>query len=321
LTAHLILFSKVIEKQKFISVVVPVYQGQSCLEQLTNRIFDALQDQREFLEIIFVEDGSQDSSWDCIQNLCLKSTLVKGILLSRNFGQHYAITAGLDHAKGDWVVVMDCDLQDKPEEIPRLLAKAEEGYDVVLAKRMNRRDGFFKVLSSQLFFKILSYLSGKSFDPSIGNFGIYHRKVILAFNQMKEPVRVFSVMISWMGFRTATLEVQHASRAHGSSSYSFRKRMNLALDIILAYSDKPIRLMVKFGLGIAFMSFLFACITLLRYLGGDITVSGYTSLILSISFFSGILMMMVGIVGLYVGKIFEGVKGRPLYLIDQIINE
>lgn len=271
-------------------------------------------------ELILVDDGCPEDSWSQILECSETMPELRGIKLSRNFGQHYAITAGLDYSQGEWVVVMDCDLQDLPEEIPNLYKEAQKGYDVVLAKRMKRKDGFFKVLFSTLFFWILSYLSGKPFDSGVGNFGIYQQKVIASFKRMREPVRVFSVMVSWMGYKTYTLEVEHQVRSEGKSGYSFRRRFNLALDIVLAYSDKPIRLMVKIGLWVSLLSFLFFCITLVRYLTGAITVSGYTSLILSISFFSGILMMMVGIVGLYVGKIFEGVKGRPLYLIDQITH-
>lgn len=304
-----------------ISVVVPVYRGGNTLEELIQRILVALNTENLKSEIILVDDGCPDGSWELIERLSEKNAEVFGIKLSRNFGQHYAITAGLDHAKGEWVVVMDCDLQDRPEDIPMLYQEARKGYEVVLARRMNRKDEAFNVWTSRIFFYLLSYLSGKTFDPAIGNFGIYHFKVAESFRRMREPVRVFSVMISWMGFKSSTIEVEHQHRLEGKSNYSFRKRANLAMDIILAHSDKPIRLMVKLGLLLSVLSFLFACITLFRYFMGSITVSGYTSLILSISFFSGIIMMMIGVVGLYIGKIFEGVKGRPLYLIDQITHE
>ncbi|GMQ29548.1 glycosyltransferase family 2 protein [Algoriphagus confluentis] len=287
---------------------------------MVERLEKVCQSLKSNFEVILVDDGCPEGSWDTLAALAGKFPEIKGIKLTRNFGQHYAITAGLDHAQGEWVMVMDGDLQDRPEEIPNLYREAIKGFDVVLARRVNRKDSLLKVGLGKLFFRLLSYLTGNTFDPSVGNFGIYHRKVIDAFLKMKEPVRVFSVMVSWMGFSTSFVEVKHMPRTDGKSGYSFRRRLNLALDIILAYSDKPIRLMVKVGLWIAFLSFLFSCITLFRYLSGAITVSGYTSLILSISFFSGILMMMLGIVGLYVGKIFEGVKGRPLYLIDKTIE-
>ncbi|GMQ26664.1 glycosyltransferase family 2 protein [Algoriphagus sp. oki45] len=287
---------------------------------MVDRLQNSLRSLQLDYELILVDDGCPEDSWATIVDLSQTIPEIRGIKLSRNFGQHYAITAGLDHAVGEWVVVMDCDLQDRPEEIPNLFHEVQKGFDVVLAKRSKRKDGIVSAWSSRLFFGVLSYLSGSSFDSRVGNFGIYHQKVVKAFQSMREPVRVFSVMVNWMGFKTSVLEVEHQARTQGKSNYTFRKKSNLALDIILAYSDKPIRLMVKFGLGIAFLSFVFSCITLIRYLSGAITVSGYTSLILSISFFSGILMMMIGIVGLYVGKIFEGVKGRPLYLIDQTIE-
>lgn len=272
-------------------------------------------------EIILVDDYSPDRSWEKIEELSLIHPEIKGIKLSRNFGQHYAITAGLDQASGEWIVVMDCDLQDRPEEIPNLLQKAKEGFDVVLARRVNRNDAFLKRLFSKTFYLILSYLTGSKFDFSVANFGVYSQKTIREFSKMRENIRVFPIMINWMGFKTANVDVQHDARAEGKSSYTLRKLMNLALDIILAYSDKPIRITIKLGFFLSLFSFGFAVFTLTRYLSGSILVSGYTSIIIFISFFSGIIIMILGIIGLYVGKIFEGVKNRPLYIIDKTTDD
>lgn len=304
-----------------LSIISPVYRAEFLLEELVERIKNSVETLEIDFEIILVNDHSPDQSWGKIVELSNKFTFVKGIKLSRNFGQHYAITAGLDHAKGDWVVVMDCDLQDRPEEIPNLLQKAEEGYDIVLARRTNRNDPYLKRLFSKYFYFILSYLTGTSFDFSVANFGVYSRKIILEFSKMRENIRVFPIMVNWMGFSTAKLEVQHDARAEGKSSYTYKKLLNLAIDIILAYSDKPIRITVKLGFFLSLFSFGFALFTLIRFLSGGILVSGYTSIIISISFFSGIVIMILGIVGLYIGKIFEGVKNRPLYIIDIITNE
>lgn len=300
-----------------ISVVVPVYFSEGTLLALFDRIHKCLSRITFGFELILVDDGSQDRSWQLIQSLSKLSPHVKGIKLSRNFGQHYAISAGCRAAKGEWVVVMDADLQDRPEEIEVLYQKALEGFPVVLASRKDRKDDFGKILSSRLFFRLLSWLTGSKFDAQVGNFGIYHRRVIQEFNRMQEPVRIFSVMIHWMGFPTAKIPVQHEARSEGKSRYTFQKRLNLALEIVLAYSDKPIRLMVKAGILLSFLSVLFGGITLIRYFLGEITVSGYSSLIISIAFFSGVLIAMLGVVGLYIGKIFESVKNRPLYVIDQ----
>jgi len=304
-----------------LSIISPVFKAEFQLEELVERIKSSVETIHLDFEIILVNDHSPDQSWEKIDELSKKYPFVKGIKLSRNFGQHYAITAGLDQAQGDWVVVMDCDLQDRPEEIPNLYQKAQEGFDVVLARRFDRNDPFFKKLFSKFFYFILSYLTGTSFDFSVANFGVYSRKTIREFSKMRENIRVFPIMVNWMGFSTAKVDVQHDARSLGKSSYTFKKLMNLALDIILAYSDKPIRITIKLGFFLSIFTFGFALFTLIRYLTGGILVSGYTSIIISISFFSGIIIMILGIVGLYVGKIFEGVKNRPLYIIDVITNE
>lgn len=306
--------------QPLISIVSPVYRAEKIVDKLVERISEEVSKITENFEIILVEDGSPDDSWEAIERNCQKDTRVKGIKLSRNFGQHYAITAGLDAAKGKWIVVMDCDLQDRPEEIINLYTKALEGYDIVLASRHQRQDTFFKKFFSKIFYYILSYLTGTEQDPTIANFGIYSNKVIDSISKMRESIRYFPTMVRWVGFCRVKINVEHASRDEGSTSYNFSRLFNLALDIILAYSDRPIRLTIKLGFIISFISFCFAIITILQYLLGVISVSGYASLIISIWFFSGLIMTTLGIVGLYVGKTFEGVKNRPIYITEKTIN-
>jgi polyisoprenyl-phosphate glycosyltransferase len=303
-----------------LSIVSPVYRAEKILPELIRRCKASVLGITDHFELILVDDASPDGSWSVIEEFASSDLQVKGIKLSKNFGQHYAITAGLEQAKGDWVVVMDCDLQDRPEEIPALWRKALEGYEVVLARRANRKDNPVKKIASQFFYSTLNYMTGSKFDFSVANFGVYSRKTIDAFISMREHIRVFPIMVNWMGFPTAKLDVTHDFRFEGKSSYTFKKKANLALDIILAYSDKPIRLAIKAGFGLSLFSFLFAILTLIRFFSGQIEVSGYTSIIISISFFSGIIIMILGIVGLYIGKIFEGVKARPLYLIDKKVN-
>ncbi|PZV76688.1 dolichol-phosphate mannosyltransferase [Algoriphagus aquaeductus] len=305
----------------FLSIISPVYRAEQTLEPLVLRIKDAVRKISSEFEIVLVEDASPDRSWDEIDRLAKLHPEVVGIKLSRNFGQHYAITAGLDHAKGDWVVVMDCDLQDRPEEIPQLLAKAEEGYDVVLARRANRQDGFLKRLSSKLFYRTLAWLTGSHQDETIANFGIYHRKVIREISNMRESIRYFPTMVRWVGFRQTTLDVIHAANEERGSSYNFKRLFNLALDIMLAYSDKPIRMTVKVGLLIALAGFLFAVFTLVRYLQGDIIIAGYASLIISLWILTGFILVTLGMVGLYIGKTFEGVKNRPIYIVEKRVGE
>lgn len=300
-----------------LSVVSPVYKGKALVTELVSRTHAVLNQLGVDWELILVDDGCPEGSWSEIERACDAHSVVKGIKLSRNFGQHYAITAGLDHAQGDAVVVMDCDLQDRPEEIPRLLARMQEGYDIVLARRVERQDGFLKRLSSRLFYRTLGYLTGSEQDETVANFGVYSSAVIREVCRLRESIRYFPTMVKWVGFRTAKLDVEHAGRTVGKSSYGWRRMARLAMDIILAYSDKPLRLMVKFGVGVALCSMLLVAYTLIKWAQGDITVLGYASLISSIWFLSGCLMITLGTVGLYVGKTFEGVKGRPLYIIER----
>ncbi|MGW1455547.1 glycosyltransferase family 2 protein [Salegentibacter agarivorans] len=304
-----------------ISIVSPVYKAEKILPVLIDRIEKSVLKITDDFEIILVEDSGPDNSWAVIENIAKNDSRVKGLKLSRNFGQHYAITAGLDHAKGNWVVVMDCDLQDQPEEIEKLYHKAQEGYDVVLARRFERKDHFFKRFFSKLFYRTLGYLTGSDHDESVANFGIYSHKVISAVSAMRESIRYFPTMIKWVGFKTTKVNVDHNDRMDGSSSYNFRRLTALALDIILAYSDKPIRILIKFGLFISFGSVVIALIYFLKWLSGDVIVLGYTSLIISLWLLSGIIISTLGIIGLYIGKIFEGVKERPIYIIEKIIND
>jgi glycosyltransferase involved in cell wall biosynthesis len=303
-----------------ISIVSPVYKAENILDELVKRVVTEVSKITEDFELILVEDGSPDKVWQKIEKQCQLNKRVNGIKLSRNFGQHYAITAGLDYATGDWVVVMDCDLQDQPEEIGKLLSKAKEGFDVVLAQRENRQDSFVKKTYSKVFYRTLGYLTGSEQDESVANFGIYSKKVISEIIKMRESIRYFPTMVKWVGFKVAKVPVEHANRADGKSSYNIKRMLNLALDIILAFSDKPLRLTIKFGVFISGIAIAMASYTLIKWLVGGITVIGYASLITSIWFLTGCILITLGVVGLYVGKTFEGVKNRPLYIIEKNLN-
>lgn len=301
-----------------VSVVIPVYKAEENLDELVERLKSQLELITNSYEIILVDDGSPDDSWHKIlTNSKCYPEYIKGVKLSRNFGQHYAITAGIDYCVGKWTIVMDCDLQDRPEEIPKLYKKALEGYDIVLASRSKRKDKFFKATFSKIFHLILSYLTGTYHDARIANFGIYSNKVINGVRDMRESIRYFPTMVKWVGFKYTTIPVEHSERSKGKTTYNFKKLLNLALDIILAYSDKPIRLSIKFGFLISLISFLFALVVFYFALTGKVLVSGYASLIISISFFSGMIISILGIIGLYVGKTFEVTKKRPLYFVDE----
>jgi len=300
-----------------LSIVSPVYRGEAMLVELVQRIVTSVQPITEDFEILLVDDRSPDNSWAVVEQLMAQDARVRGVRLSRNFGQHRAITAGLDYSRGEWVVVLDCDLQDRPEEIPALYARAQQGYELVLARRQRRQDGWLQKTFSRLFYAGLAYLTDTPQDRALANFGIYHRKVVQAIGQMRESARYLPTMARWVGFRATTLAVTHAERSSGASGYSFRKRLHLALDVMLAYSDKPLRLTVQLGLLISTTAFVAVLYTLVRYWLGRITVLGYASLIISVWFFSGLLLSVLGVVGLYVGKTFEGVKNRPLYVVDE----
>ena len=300
--------------------MIPIYLAESLVDELVHRLVKHLSSVTEQFEIILVEDGSPDGSWKKIEEHCKKDLRIRGIKLSRNFGQHFAITAGLGEATGEWIVVMDCDLQDQPEEIAKLLRAAEEGHEIVLASRTSRTDGWFKCFLSRLFYRVLSFLSGARYDNTIACFGVYHQIVIQSILKMPETIRFFPAMVNWVGFTKTVIPVEHAKRAEGKSSYTFRKQMKLALDILLAYSDKPLRLIIGLGLFISFLAFLLGGVIFYRYQKGQIHVIGYASLITSICFFSGIIVSVLGVIGLYIGKIFDGIKNRPSYLVAKKIN-
>jgi glycosyltransferase involved in cell wall biosynthesis len=300
-----------------ISVVSPVYGAEKIIDKLVEINIQELSKITNDFEIILVDDCGPGKSWNKIKENTLKDKRVKGVKLSRNFGQHYAITAGLDFANGEWVVVMDCDLQDRPEEISGLYKKALEGYDIVLARREVRQDGIFKKLFSKIFHKTLTWLTGSPLDNRVANFGIYNRKVVDAISMMRESIRFFPTMVKWVGFNSTSIPVKHAERDSGSTSYNFKRLIELALDIILAYSIKPIRLAIKFGFMIAGLAFLFAIYNVIRAFTHGFAVLGYGSLIASIWFLSGLIISFMGIVGLYVGKTFEGVKKRPIYIVSE----
>lgn len=303
-----------------ISIVSPVYRGEKMVAELVRRNVESVSSITDNYEIILVNDASPDNSWSEILKQCSANSKVKGINLSRNFGQHYAITAGLQHTTGEWVVVMDCDLQDQPEEIPNLYRKAQEGYDIVYARRAKRKDSFLKRMSSTFFHAIFNWLSGLHTDKSIANFGIYHQKVVQEFNKMPERARSFPSLVRCLGFRSASIDVIHAERAEGKSSYNLYKSLKLSLDIIVANSNKPLRMAVGLGFGMAGVAFLLAIYNLIAKWIGIIRLPGFTTTIFSIWFVGGLLLFVMGVLGLYIGKIFDQVKGRQLFIVMDRIN-
>jgi len=303
-----------------ISVVVPVYKAESCLAELYRRLVESLGRITQAFEIIFVEDCGGDGSWEIIKDLANQDCRVKGLQFSRNFGQHYGITAGLDHCDGNWVVVMDCDLQDQPEEIPNLYDKAQQGFDVVLARRGKRKDPFSKRISSWAYYKFFNYFADTNYDGQVGNFRIVSRKVADSFRLMRENLRFFGGLVDWMGFPTASIDVQHSERFEGKSTYTFRKLIRLATEIIIAYSDKPLRLSIKLGFTMATLAFVYGSYIMIRAMLYGSPVQGWSSLIVSLFFIGGVIIVNLGIIGIYLGKTFDEIKKRPLYIVKERVN-
>lgn len=303
-----------------LSVVSPVYRGEKMVAELVRRNVEALSAITDDYEIILVNDASPDESWQAIEAECKKNPRVKGLNLSRNFGQHYAITAGLSYAKGDWIVVMDCDLQDRPEDIPALYAKAQEGYDIVFARRVVKHVGAWKRFSSVFFHSVFDWLSGSKTDPSIANFGIYCRKAIEEFNRIPQYARSFTPLLEHVGFKRGYVEVEQDPSARGESSYTLIKLLIHSFRIIITNTNKPLRMAVGLGFFMAGIAFLLALYNVIAKLVGIIMIDGYTTTIFSIWFVGGLLLAVMGVLGLYIGAIFDQVKGLPLFVVKEELN-
>jgi len=303
-----------------ISVVTPAYKCAGCIEEMYKRLISTIGTITNDFEIIFVNDASPQNDWEIISKLASLDNRVKGINFSRNYGQHYAITAGLDNAFGDWVVVMDCDLQDQPEEILKLYNRAQEGYDTVFGRRHERKDSFIKKIGSKMFYSVYDYFTESKFDNSVANFSISKKNVIDNFKKLREHSRSFPLFIKWLGFKIGYCDIEHACRREGKSSYNMKKLLNLAIDSIVSQSNRPLRLSIKMGFFISFSSLIFSLFLALRYLIQKIPVDGWTSIMVSIWFIGGLLFANIGLVGLYIGKIFDETKNRPLYIIKDKVN-
>jgi glycosyltransferase involved in cell wall biosynthesis len=303
-----------------LSVVVPVFNESSLIEELLKRVINNVKLITADFEIIIVDDGSQDKTWELIEAEAKKETRIKGIKFSRNFGHHYAITAGLHNSEGEWVVVMDGDLQDRPEVIPELYKKAQTGFDVVFVSRKNRPEKLYYRMAQKIFYLILRSLSGIDFDSTQANFSIISKKVVEAFKIFPENARFYGSTIKWLGFNRSFIYADHGVRHSGKPSYTIRKRIKLATDIILSFSERPL----KFAIGIGIIISTFAIIGAFWIIYGSIkwgySVTGWSSLIFSIFFLGGSILIVLGIIGIYLGRVFQESKKRPLYIISKITN-
>lgn len=300
-----------------ISVVVPTYGCESCVEPLYAALKPVLEGISPEFELVLVEDHSPQADWTKIQALAAIDRRVRGVKLTRNFGQHNAIAAGLAEARGEWVVVMDCDLQDRPEAIPELYAKAMEGYDCVFASRVARTDGVTKKASSKLFGIFGGKIAGTKNDSSISNFSIISHRVVRELRQMRESRRNYPVQVSWLGFPTAVVPIAHGERHSGKSSYSLRKQISHAFSTILSQSTRPLYASAAFGFLMALGAAITAAYLVIRKLTVGYGVEGWTSVIVSLWFLFGVLFLNMGILGLYLGSVFNEVKNRPPFVIER----
>jgi dolichol-phosphate mannosyltransferase len=303
-----------------ISVVTPAYRCRECISELHRRLTITLGRLTDHYEIIFVDDASPDNDWEVISSIARRDRHVKAVKLSRNYGQHFAITAGLDHATGNWVVVMDCDLQDQPEEIERLYYKALEGFEIVMARRQERSDSLYRRLSSRVFTLLYNVLGDIKVDNSVANFSIASARTIQCVRQFRERDRAFPLLLNEVGFHRTYVDVQHAPRFAGKSAYNFCKLLDFAVQCVVSRSNKPLRLSIRFGFALALLSILYGCIIVFRFFCFGVNVPGWTTLAVLVLFLGGLGFANLGILGLYLGKVFDQVKNRPLYCVEQTCN-
>jgi polyisoprenyl-phosphate glycosyltransferase len=303
-----------------LSVVAPVYNEELIISEFVKQVQHNLDELNIPYEIILVDDGSFDGSWNKIELEAQKTENIRAIQLSKNFGHHYAITAGIHNSRGEWIVIMDTDLQDRPEIIQELYKKANEGFDIVFVTRTDRPESFFYKILQKIFYIILRLLSGIDFDSRQANFSIINRKVAEAFKKFPEQARFYGSTVKWLGFNRTEIYAKHGQRFSGKPSYDLSKRIKLATDIIIAFSGRPLRFAVSLGVTMSALSTLFGIILIGKYLTQGFEVLGWASLMVSIFFTSGIILIILGIIGIYLGRVFHEVKARPLYLVSKTIN-
>lgn len=304
-----------------ISVVVPVYGCPGAVCPLSERLTTVLTQVADDFEIILVNDACPKHSWEEIEKVCAVNPKVVGLELSRNFGQIRAITAGLDYCTGDWVVVMDCDLQDRPEGIVDLLRKAEEGYDVVFAKRKNRKDTKLVQFLSRSFYKVYDYFTDGQYDSTICNFSISKREVIEQYCKMREQNRAYTLFLKWLGYRQTAIEIEGDARYEGKSSYNFKRKLSMASQFITTQSNKPLKFSIWFGMLCAMFAFIMLIVQMVKFFVFGNVPTGWTSLIVSIYFLGGVILIALGVLGIYIGNIFNESKKRPLYVVRTILNQ
>jgi polyisoprenyl-phosphate glycosyltransferase len=304
-------------EQVELAVVVPVYRCSDCLLALHERLTRTLRDLGVTHEILFVDDRSPDDSWRVLANLADRDPTVRALRLSRNFGQQAAITAGLAESNASWTVVMDCDLQDPPELIPRLYAKAREGHDVVLARRRSRSHSAFRLLAAKIYFGFLRIFLKTNIDSGFGAFSIVSKKARSAVLSVPDVDRHYVPILLWVGFERASIEFEHAERYAGKSSYSIGSLVRLAISGVFFQTASLLRWIIYLGFLLSFLGVCLAAALLVSYFFFD-PYPGWTSMAVLILVTSGFIIASTGVSGLYIGMIFKQVKNRPLYIVDEM---
>jgi polyisoprenyl-phosphate glycosyltransferase len=307
--------------KELISIVVPMYFEEEVAQECYNRLKKVMDDFKIHYEFVFVNDGSTDKTMDILKEIAEKDHRSKVINFARNFGHQNAVTAGIDHASGEAIVIIDADLQDPPELIPELIKKWKEGYEVVYAKRKARKgETFFKLLTAKTFYRFLNYMSDIDIPKDTGDFRIIDRKVAVVFKNMTERNRFIRGMISWVGFRQTYIEYERDERFAGETKYPLKKMIKFASDGIIAFSSKPLRLVMSFGLFSVLISIgLLLYSIIVKLIGYDIE-AGWASIMVAISFFSGIQLLGLGIIGQYIARIYDESKNRPIYIVKETLN-
>lgn len=307
---------------KTIELVIPAYNEEESLSAL----FAALDTERARItqyevKITFVNDGSKDKTRQLLEEYAKDKDYVTVITNARNFGHQAAVTAGLDHSTGDAVIIMDADLQDPPSLIHELIAEWEKGFEVVYAQRRTRQDTFFKKLSASLFYRVLEIFADIKIPRDTGDFRLIDKKVVTALNTFREHNRFLRGMVSYVGFKQKAVLFDRAERFAGQTHYPLKKMVKLALDAITSFSTVPLQMITQVGLFAVILSILGSIYVLAMYfLRPDITVSGWTTLMISVLFMGGIQMLMLGIIGTYVGRIYQEVQGRPIYIVADVVK-
>jgi glycosyltransferase involved in cell wall biosynthesis len=305
----------------FLSVVVPMYNEEEVIETTYRRLLGVLDSIDETYEIVFVNDGSRDRTADIVRKICSADSRVKMVDFSRNFGHQIAVTAGMDYTQGRAVVLIDADLQDPPEVIPQMIAKWREGNDVVYGKRIARRgETWFKKLTATFFYRLLRSLTSVNIPVDTGDFRLMDRKVCDTLCAMKEQSRYIRGMVSWAGFRQTSVDYVREERYAGETKYPLRKMIRLSMDAITSFSTKPLKIAGILGFLMSAAGFVYLLVVLYLRLFTDATTPGWSSLIVISLLFHGITLSLLGVLGEYIGRIYEEAKSRPLYVVSDAVN-